>query len=64
MAGFGRATTSAIPPSTATEVTASRSVIGSASSTTPPMAVMTGTLSCTVAALVALSPCRAVYQIA
>lgn len=57
-------TTRAMPPRIATEVTTRRSDSGSASSTTPPSAAISGTLSCTVAALVTFSPPSAVYQIA
>ena len=62
-AGFSRIT-SAIPPRIATDARTRRRLRGSASSTTPPAAAITGTLSCTVAAWVALSAGRAVYQMA
>ena len=61
---FGLSTTSAMPPRTAMEAPSSLGVVGSPSKMTPPIAAMTGTLSCTVAALVALSPRKAAYQIA
>ena len=53
-----------MPPRIATEHRTSRSVSASPSSATPPSAVIAGTLSWTVAALVACRPFRADYQIA
>jgi hypothetical protein len=52
----------AIPPKTAAEANTKRKVMGSLSSTTPPMATITGTLSCTVAALVARRCRTTAYQ--
>lgn len=61
--GFARITI-AIPPSTAADANRRCRVTGSPSRMTPPIVAMAGTLSCTVAAVVALRPCSAVYQIA
>src|SRR6476619_1582825 len=47
--------TSAMPPRIAVEASANRVVRGSPRTTMPPSAAIAGTLSCTVAALVALS---------
>ncbi len=55
-------TTSAIPPRMATEATIRRRVMDSPSRTMPPIAAMTGTLSCTVAAVVARRCGRTLYQ--
>jgi hypothetical protein len=62
--GFRAAMTSAIPPRIATAEITSRMVTTSPRKITPPAAARTGTLSCTVAALVALNPRNAVYHIA
>src|SRR5205814_7490399 len=59
-----RMTTSAMPPSTAADASMRRTLNGSPSSTIPPTAAMTGTLSCAVAAVVTVSPGSAEYQIA
>src|SRR5699024_1613869 len=56
--------TSATPPSTATETSARRGVKGSASNRLPPNAARIGTLSCTVPACTAVSPRSALYQMA
>lgn len=56
--------TSAIPPSTAADASSRCNVTGSPSNMTPPIVAMAGTLSWTVAAVVALRPCSAVYQTA
>ena len=56
--------TSATPPSVAADAMTSLTVTASDSSNTPPMAAMTGTDNCTVAAPVPVSPRSAVYQIA
>lgn len=53
----------AMPPSIAVAAMNSRAESCSPRKIIPPAAARTGTLSCTVAALLALSPCRAVYQI-
>src|SRR5262249_6956285 len=53
---------SAMPPRIAADANTRRSVTGSASSTTPPMAAMAGTLSCTVPAGGALSQGKAAYH--
>lgn len=52
-----------MPPSTAIEAITSRSVIASLNSSTPPNAVTTGTLSCTIAAVVDFRCRTAEYQI-
>src|SRR5262249_54000439 len=52
------------PPITATAATPSRGLSGSSSSATAPPAAITGTLSCNTAAVVAVSPRSARYQIA
>ena len=57
-------TTRAMPPRMATAAARSRSVGASPSRTMPPKAASTGTLSCTVAALVVFKPGSAVYQTA
>src|SRR4249919_1795366 len=57
-------TTSAIPPSTATPATSSRGVSASPRNAMPPMAASSGTLNCTVAALVARSSGNTEYQTA
>ena len=54
--------TSAMLPRIATEAKASRGVIASDSSNTPPNAAISGTYSCTVAARMAESPGSAAYQ--
>ncbi|SAL24347.1 hypothetical protein AWB73_01757 [Caballeronia turbans] len=55
-------TTSAMPPSIATALAARRAVSGSPSNSTPPAAAITGTLSCTVAAVAGFKPFNAAYQ--
>ena len=54
--------TSAIPPSIASDAKANRSVSDSPKKRIPPNAVITGTLSWIVAALVALSDGNTEYQ--
>lgn len=54
--------TTATPPSVATEATTSRTVTCSDSSSTPPTAASTGTLSCTVDAVTARSDGSTAYQ--
>src|SRR6185369_17585486 len=56
--------TSAMPPRMAAEAKVRRRVIGSPRKTMPPKAASTGTLSCTVAALVAFKAGKTVYQTA
>jgi len=56
--------TSAIPPRIATDARSRRRVMGSPRKTMPPRAAMTGTLSYTVAAVVAFNAGNAVYQMA
>ena len=56
--------TSATPPRMASEVMIKRGVSASFKNRAPPSAAITGTLSCTVAALVAGRPRTAVYQMA
>ena len=56
--------TSAMPPRIATDAITIRVVTCSPSSSAPPIVAITGTLSCTVAALVAFNPFNAVYQMA
>ena len=56
--------TKAIPKRIAAEAIKNRKVIVSPRKIIPPTAVMTGTLSWMVAALVVFSPRKAVYQIA
>ena len=56
--------TNAIPPRIAVEAINRRNVMGSPRKIVPPIAAMTGTLSCTLAALVAFNLRKAVYQIA
>lgn len=56
--------TSAIPPRMAMEVSNRRSVTGLPRNTMLPPAARTGTLSCTVAALGAFIPRKAVYHMA
>ena len=55
--------TIATPPSVAADAINSRNVTSSDSNMTPPIAAITGTDSCTVAALVAARPRSAAYQI-
>ena len=57
-------TTNAMPPMIATAAASRRNVNGSPRNSTPPNAAMTGTLSCTVAAVVDFICGSAVYQIA
>src|SRR6476659_4055636 len=57
------AITNATPPSTAIDASNNRNVTGSARNTMPPMAASTGTLSWTVAAVVALIAGSTEYQI-
>ena len=56
--------TSAIPPRIATDANTRRMVMGSPRKTMPPRAERTGTLSCTVAALVVFNAGNAAYQMA
>src|SRR5690606_3982709 len=56
--------TSAMPPKMATDASNNLGVIGSPNSNTPPMAAITGTLSCRVAALVAFNAGNTRYQMA
>ena len=56
--------TNAIPPRIAAEAINRRNVMASPRKMMPPTPAMTGTQSCTVAALVAFSPRKAAYQIA
>jgi hypothetical protein len=56
--------TSAMPPSMATDDNIRRRVSGSPRNTMPPKVAMTGTLSCTVAALAAFKTGNTVYQMA
>ena len=53
-----------MPPRMTIDAITSRNVTGSPSNKVPPAAAMTGTLGCTVAALVAFNPANAVYQMA
>ena len=53
-----------MPPRMAMDANINRSVKLSPKKTIPPKAAMTGTLSCTVAAWVAFSAGKAVYQMA
>ena len=55
---------SAIPPRMAVDANTKRRVIGSPRITAAPKAAMTGTLSCTVAALVAFNEDKTAYQMA
>src|SRR3569623_443199 len=57
-------TTNAMPPIIAADAASKRSVNGSPKKNTPPDAAMTGTLSCTVAAVVDCRNGSAVYQMA
>ena len=59
-----RQITSAIPPRIAIDASTNLSVIDSPRKTIPPNAAITGTLNCTVAALVFFNAGRAAYQIA
>ena len=52
-----------IPPRIATDETSRRTVIDSLKKMIPPIAAITGTLSCTIDAVVAFSPFKAIYQI-
>ena len=52
-----------IPPRMSSDASRRRNVIDSLKNNMPPTAASTGTLSCTVAAVVAFSPGRALYQI-
>ena len=61
---FGVWITIATPPRIATEAITNLNPIGSPSENTAIKAVMTGTLSCTVAALVTVKPFKAAYHIA
>ncbi len=56
--------TSAMPPRMASDAASKRALTGSPSMNTAPAAAITGTLSCTVAAVVVLNCGRAAYQIA
>ena len=59
---FRREIVRAMPPRIAADATSSRGLIASESSATPPNAAMAGTLSCTVAAEVALRAGSAAYH--
>src|ERR1044071_8044216 len=59
---FRREIVRAMPPRIAADATSSRGLIVSESSATPPNAAIAGTLSCTVAAEVALSAGNAAYH--
>src|ERR1700737_1944106 len=54
--------TNATPPRMAADAIKRRGVMDSPSNMMPPAAAITGTLSCTVAAIVAFSPRKAAYQ--
>jgi hypothetical protein len=54
----------AMPPTIAVEASTRRRVKASPRNRTPPIAARTGTLSCTVAALVARKAGKTAYQIA